>query len=370
MQRKCSSFRSDYVPKINEIRSVQTMKRINFYFLLLTGIVALASCKDGNNSNPPDNQYIIDGDTLKYPSSVDDLVEGIRQDPKNAQLYYERCQRLLSEKNFLLAYYDAVKCVELEPKNELYHYNLGVLALENNEISEAQTALKSAIQLKPGYSDAYLKLARLQLIMKDYEAGKQTLKKLSEESGELPEAYFVNGMIYKYTGDTASAIKSFRRAVYLDNDHYDSYMQLGLIFGNKKEKAGIDYLNNALRLKEYSTEALYARGQLHQELASYKKAVEDYDKLLIINPEHAGAYYNIGKINFIVERWEDAAYYFNQAVIADPEYTDAYYMRGLSHQAYGNISEAIQNYEACLSLDPGYSQAREMRDYLVKKGGK
>lgn len=339
------------------------MRKVIFLFFALSSLI-ISSC---SNTDSTEKEKVTTPDSLAYPESVKDLSEQINATPQEASLYFERCQKLMLEKNWVLAYQDAKTMTSLEPENASYLYTLGVCAYENNEVADAITALKRAVELKKDYQEAYLRLARIQLDMMDYDDSRKTLEQLTKEKGETAEAYFLNGMIKKLTQDTTSAIRNFQKAVALNNDHYDSYMQLGLLYGSRQDKLGIDYLNNALRLKELSTEALYARGLLYQDLKKYKEAVADYRKIIEINAEYAPAYYNIGWINFQMEKYDLAVEAFNEAVIADPQFARAYYMRGLSHQGLGNNSDARTNYEACLKIDPNFKPAREMLDVLSKK---
>ena len=331
------------------------MRNISFCFLLIAFLVfqACSSGPVGQNDPDPTTEKV-------YPEYVSELSKQIAEKPEDPALYYQRAEKLFQEGEDTLAFVDIKEAVRLKDNDASYYLLYGNIAYELNEISDAQTAIKRAIELKSDYKEAYLRLARMHYDLKDFENANKTLEKLSEAVGELPESYFLFGMIKKELSDTASSIANFQKAVALNNDYYDAYMQLGILLGAQENKLGIDYLNNAVRLKDNSTEALYARGKLFQDLGYYKQAIEDYDRIITINPDYAPAYYNVGWINFMVEKFEPAIEYFNKAIIADETYADAYYMRGLSYQAIGNITEAKRNYEACLKVNPAHKRAKEM----------
>lgn len=329
------------------------MRNISFYILVLF-FFGFIACSDPVQETNNEVQTII------YPEYVGDLSGQIATNPGASDLYYERAQILFERGDDTLAMSDIKEAIRLKEDQGLYYFMYGNIAYQLNEIAEAQTAMRRAIELMPQEKAPYLRLARMQFDLKDFESTNKTLESLSKAAGELPESYFMFGLIKKEIGDTASAIGNFQKVVAIDNDYYDAYMQLGLLLGAQKNKLGIDYLNNAHRLDPKSTEALYARGKLYQDLGMYKLAVADYDKIITLNPDYAAAYYNVGWINFRVEQFESAIEYFNKAIIADEEYADAYYMRGLSYQAYGNNTEAKRNYEACLKLNPNHNLAKEM----------
>ncbi len=329
------------------------MRNISFYFLLLF-FFGFTACSDP--IQPSDSAIEIPA----YPEYVAELSGQISANPEASDLYYERAQKLLENGDDTLALADIKEAIRLKDDQGLYYFMYGNIAYKLNDIADAQTAMRRAIDLLPQEKAPYLRLARMQFDLKDFESSNKTLERLSKAIGEFPESYFLFGLIKKEIGDTASAIGNLQKVIALDNDYYDAYMQLGLLLGAQKNKLGIDYLNNAVRLNPKSTEALYARGKLNQDMGFFKKAVEDYDQIITLNPDYAAAYYNVGWINFRVEKFEPAIEYFNKAIIADEGYADAYYMRGLSYQAYGNNTEAKRNYEACLKLNPNHNLAKEM----------
>lgn len=333
------------------------MRNISFFHLLLLFcFLGFPSCKD-NPSGQTDPEVAV---APVYPEYVSELSQQIEAQPEDASLYFQRAEKLFLEGDDTLAFVDIKEAVRIKTDDASYYLLYGNIAYKLNEIADAQTSIKRAIELNPKYKEAYLRLARMHYDLKDFENANKTLENLSNAVGELPESYFLFGMIKKELSDTSSSIANFQKAVALNNDYYDAYMQLGLLLGAQENKLGISYLNNAVRLKENSTEALYARGKLYQDLGYYKQAVEDYDRIITINPDYAAAYFNVGWINFRVEKFEPAIEYFNKAVIADETYADAYYMRGLSYQAIGNNTEAKRNYEACLKVDPNHKRAKEM----------
>lgn len=334
------------------------MRNITFYLILVL-FIAFSSCDESNLGTEQETEQ-------EYPEYVQELSQQIISSPDDPLLFYQRATLLFTEGDDSLAFIDAKHAIQLQNDESAYYLLYGNIAYKLNEIADAQTAIRRAIELDPKNKEAHLRLAQMQFDLKDFEAANKTLENLSNILGNLPESYFLFGRIKKELGDTVSAIANFQKVAAIDNDYFDAYMQLGLLLGAQKNKLGIDYLNNAIRLRENSTEALYARGKLYQDLGYFKQAVEDYDRIVTLRPDYAAAFYNVGWINFRVEKYEPAIEYFNKAIIADETYADAYYMRGLSYQGIGNNSEALKNYKACLQVNPNHVLAREMSTMISK----
>lgn len=64
----------------------------------------------------------------------------------------------------------------------------------------------------------------------------------------------------------------------------------------------MQYYNNALRLQPNSTEALYNRGLLFQNMGELDKALEDYNSILKIDNRYADAHYNMGYIDLAYKK--------------------------------------------------------------------
>ncbi len=158
--------------------------------------------------------------------------------------------------------------------------------------------------------------------------------------------------------DTSKAINSFKQAIILDDDYYDAYMQLGLLYGEYNDKRGLDFYDNAIRISPKSEEAYYNRGLLLQNLGQLDDAANDYKKAIAINPEFAPAYYNIGYLNFYKDQVDLALDAFEEAIAINASYTKAIYMRGLCYEAKKDREKARENYLLCLRIDNKFEQAK------------
>ncbi|MCF8052996.1 MAG: tetratricopeptide repeat protein [Desulfobacterales bacterium] len=61
------------------------------------------------------------------------------------------------------------KAVAVEPENSNFHYNLGISAIHLKKYSQAESSLKRAVDLKPGYTQAIMILGRLYTTQKKYD---------------------------------------------------------------------------------------------------------------------------------------------------------------------------------------------------------
>jgi tetratricopeptide (TPR) repeat protein len=183
----------------------------------------------------------------------------------------------------------------------------------------------------------------------------------------LPRAFFIKGMAYREMGDTAKAVQNLQIAVEKDQQYYDAYMQLGLIFSTKHNPLAADYFKNALNIRPKSIEAYYGLGMFFQSVEEYNKAIESYTTILKIDPKYKYAHFNLGYIHLVYLKVYDAAIkHFTDAIIVDPNYAEAYYNRGYSFELRGDINNARTDYIQAMKIKPNYSKAVEGMNRLDK----
>lgn len=101
-------------------------------------------------------------------------------------------------------------------------------------------------------------------------------------------------------------------------------------------------MNNALNIDPRNVEGLVARGALYANNGSFKKAVEDFETALKLNPNHA-----------------NARKYMGETLVA----------LGRSYEEENNIEAAKKAYKDCLDIIPQHEEALNSLNFLWNKSG-
>ncbi|HRS53487.1 MAG TPA: tetratricopeptide repeat protein [Bacteroidales bacterium] len=185
----------------------------------------------------------------------------------------------------------------------------------------------------------------------------------------------MRGMTYKDMGDTNKAIKSLTEAVQIDQNNYEAYLYLGILYAGRKNPLAIEYYKNALNIKPAIPEALYNLGLFYQETGDYDKAIQTYTMITTqnINPDSPQyiflkhAYYNMGYINLqYTQLYMQAVKHFTSAINIDPYFVEAYYNRGYSYELMGDVIKARKDYEKALKIRVNYDMALQGLNRLDK----
>ena len=103
-------------------------------------------------------------------------------------------------------------------------------------------------------------------------------------------------------------------------------------------------------------------GHLADALAAFRKVIE-------LNPNYAGAYYNMGNVLQEQGKLDEAIEAYTKAIDIKPDHADAYNNMGLALQDQGKLDEAITSYNKVLSLRPDYADAYNNMGAALKDQG-
>ena len=136
-------------------------------------------------------------------------------------------------------------------------YNAGMNGEYNAEIS----LYLKAIELKPGYADAYINLGIAYQKQNNYTKAIQIWEKAIELKPDDADAYYNLGNAYKDQDNLIKAVQMWEKAIELKPDDADAYINLGIAYGKQD---------------------------------NYTKAIQMWEKAIELNPDDADAYINLG----------------------------------------------------------------------------
>lgn len=320
--------------------------------LLLFGMITF-SC-DPKSSHQDSNEQ----SSNSIVSNLDQLTARIMQDSANAALYQERAIIYLARQNANMALRDVNMAIQLDPGNPRYMLTLSDIYMSMGLLENCMESLNRVLVLDPENSESFLKLAELNLILRKYKEAIENINQAIALDKRNPLAYFIKAYTFAESGDTNNAIKSYLEAVNRDQNYYDAYIQLGLIYSVANNALAIDYFNNALNINANSIEALYALAMFYQQTEDADNAIATYNKLLLIDPENVYGHYNLGYVHLVLlGDFEQAITYFTKAAELNPQYFEAIYNQAYCYELSGNYEKARELYNKVLEIEVNYDKA-------------
>ncbi len=335
-----------------------------FSFLML--ITFHFSCKTDSNSRNNGDSSSTQKVIIKNDFTL--LNDKIAADPMNPELLFQRAQVFLQKNNTRQAFEDINKAVSVDSTKAEYYLLMADICFKGLLIQQSVDAFAKAIEIDPKNAEAHLKLAELFLYIKAYPKCITQVNEALKIDKNLAKAYFIKGFAYKENGDTAKALSSFQTAIEINADYYDAYIQLGNIETARKHSIALQYYNNALRLSPKSTEALYNRGLLFQNMGALDQAIEDYNTILKIDNSDASAHFNLGYIDLAYKKdYQSAISHFTDAIRINNQYLEAFYNRGVCYESMDDLKSAIKDYNSAIEIVPTYKLAKDKLLRLSRK---
>lgn len=334
--------------------------RIIHLSIALVAIILLFACGNGNKTADRDTGSVTNNADTAKQGSLELLERSVQQDPNNAELLNQLAKEYIKNNRLQEAFDQIIRAMQLDSTKADYHLTLADIFYSSNRVYNAKESLEKALRVEPEHTEASMRLAEVHFILREYEASVTLLNKILVKDKKNATALFMRGMVFKENADTSQAIRDFQLATEADNDYYNAYMQLGMIFQLRNDPASEGYFTQAIRIRPGSEEALYGRALWYQDHEKPDKAIRDYTAILQSNPRNKNAHFGLGYIHHIyLQVYAEAIRHYSGAIQADPRYVEAYYNRGLCYEAVGNLDPAESDFRTALTIRPDYPPAKE-----------
>ena len=340
--------------------------RLSLFFVSIS-FFTLMSCKPSGadiqeNTAHTDSIFkVINAPELKA------VNQKIIESPNDGYLYIERAKLYLKYKQLEDAINDAKRAIRIDSTQAEFYITQADIFFAANETKNCKDVLEKVVAKFPTNTDGLLKLGELFYFVKQYEYAFAKINQALKINPNLAKAYYLKGNIYKETGDTAKAISSLETAIEQDNKNYGAFLDLGLIYASRKNGIALEYYDNAININPVSSEALYAKAKLLQDIDKIDESIIIYNRILHNDSLHAFSLYNLGAIELEHHKNADKALsYFNKAISANPKYAEAYFARGVCYQELKDKNNAMADYSMCLQLKPNYLPAVEAINEMGK----
>ena len=320
-------------------------------FLLVILPIVFFACQSQPNEEEQKSESV--------STMEDSLTDIIRSGAADAGTYYARAGYYYDNRLLKEAQADIDTALALDSSNVEILELHGQVYYMTNRTRISRSSWERCAELDPKNIECRHRLAELYLAVRDYP---QALKKVNEVlqlDGRLAKALFLKGFIYQELGDTTSAITFFTQAIDADENYFDAYDMLGVIYAARGDSMALEFYNKTLELKPNSSDQYYKIGIFEQNRGNYNAAIEAYTQATQANNKNKNAFFNLGYIHLELKLNEQAAAYFTRAIEADDRYFQAYYARGYAFESMNRFEDAKRDYETALNINMDYRAAKD-----------
>lgn len=326
---------------------------IKIAILSLFSYLLFLSCKDNKTEHPVTSPAAAD-------TPLDKLNLLIQSHPNVDSLYFQRARMYMTKEYYNPAIGDLEKALTIDSTHKPQYYHLLSDAhLMNLESKAALNTLEKALTFFPNDIETILKLAKLNLILKQHMSALGTLDKIFLRDPQNANALYLAGHIFYEMGDTGRAINSYQKAVDNNPELREGWIRLGDVLTELKNPRAIKYYDNAIKMDSSDAKTWHNKAYALNVIGHTKEALNLFKEICVRFPTYEPAFFNLGMLYKQMDSIPQAINHFTISIQIDPAEATSYYQRGLCYQKIGEKLNAKQDFENAIKLNDQFDDARK-----------
>ena len=289
----------------------------------------------------------------------------ILQNPDEDSLYAGRALYLVERHSYDSAIVDYLKAISIDStQHPEYYLQLSHAYLMAAQSHRAGEVLDQAMRLFPTHKPTLLKVAELKLVLQQYLPALGILNTLFQQDPENADAFYLMGHVYYEMGDTGRAVNAYQRAVDINPEFRQAWIQLGDVLTILKIKRALECYDNALRLDSLDPKVMHNKAYALQALGKKQESLELFRELVVRFPTYEPGFYNLALLYAEADSLDRALEHFNLCIELQPTEPSSYYQRALVYIRLNKKAEAKSDLQNTLNLDPEFEEARKKLEQL------
>lgn len=292
--------------------------------------------------------------------------------------------------------------LQVDPNHPILQYNLARSYVATNADLDAFKAFEAALRAKPSWKDAVKEYSAL---LNKYSRTKESCEVIQKAINLYPtdgHLYYLLGKSFLVQTDYESAVKSFEKAISLENTNPSYYEKL--IFAYEREQKydeglevaekGIELFPNNIKIMREKVHLLFSAKKLNtgasvlknlSELTTRDPHVKDlmgqyyiccdnkknvalcFDKIRKLNPSYQNYLYNAAYRYIQVEKYEEAVKCLKVFSASQQKNPLPLILLARIEEFKNNYESAIEILKKALSMNPNLNLAKEGISRLTKK---
>ncbi|MBN2009617.1 GWxTD domain-containing protein [candidate division KSB1 bacterium] len=200
----------------------------------------------------------------------------------------------------------------------------------------------------------------------------------ANEKKDLARQYYEQGIELQENELPDSALSAFKLALKYDRKYADAYHQIARIYMARNTVydrfRATNQLDKAIHLDWNNVDYRFTRALLFIEKGMNGSALEEFERVVRIDPDYYMSYYRMGLIveeeclyqrdlidpeasgviyfrKFSEEQRKKVLYYYNKVIALNPHFTEVYYRLGLMYYEFGQLDEMISLLENAVHIN-------------------
>lgn len=300
-----------------------------------------------------------------YQRAIRDYDKAIELNPKDADAYYSRADAYEKLGDYQQAINDYTLAIRFNPKDEYYYSSRAKVYEAVGNYQRAKNDLTKAIQLRPNEPWYYFNRGKMNFKLNNHRQAIDDFRRIIQLDIKPSPIFDVGwnifppvSMISIEDDQQKKIISDYTKAIMLNPKDETAHIIRGLAYrgiADSQERAIQDF-TAAILLNPKDSLAYMLRGDTMEFIAAYEAAFNSW-----LSRTEGRTYFRENKLDIYCQR---AIQDYSKVIRLNPKYAQAYYQRGSIYlRLVGNHEQAIHDYVIAARL-----RSKDAQDYLRSKG--
>ena len=254
---------------------------------------------------------------------------------------------------------------EIDSKNSLTLYNLGILYQSKKDFKRALSYFQESYKLEPSIT-MLSTLASCALSAGEFELAKNMYENLV--------LVYPNNIQYRTsyiealdnTGEYSKALENVNFLLDMDQKNIDLTKKRGTLLrklGSYEES--IETFTTLINRGKIDVEVYYNLAYDYFEMKDFDNAKEMFKKCIILEPNNPYAHKDLGVLYLKMNCYEWAVDEMQEAINLEDDVAEFHYSLGVANMMLSNLDEAKEAFKRCLELDSNNADCLAYYGYLL-----
>jgi tetratricopeptide (TPR) repeat protein len=188
--------------------------------------------------------------------------------------------------------------------------------ISGNKLPEAMAKTEEALEISSQSLPALQKKINIYFLMNSIKEALSTADMAISSFPEVPEFYYLRGIINNARGKYIKALDDFNYALNLqpEGNLYKYYLGRGVSHLNLLEyEQALNDFSTSIEQNDTIASTYHSRAMANYEIHDYSAAINDFLKALDYSEGNAALYFNLGMSHFRLNEKDKACPYFHKA---------------------------------------------------------
>jgi tetratricopeptide (TPR) repeat protein len=286
---------------------------------------------------------------------------GCNRDPNVRKLkYFESGQRYFEKAKYREAVIQFGNAVQIDSRYAEAHYRLAQSYIKLQDWLHAYQELSRTLELQPENFQARIDIANLLIADREPKKAQEHIDLLLQKDGDDPQVHEAAANLLSAEADYHGAVLQMQKAISLAPGRWESHLNLGLLQMrvNQPDSAEVSF-KRAVELGPTAMGAQLALGSYYQSRSRFSEAEQQFRHAISVDPKNAEPRAELARLFILEGKASEAEQFLKQSKLEFADDSVGYRMLGDFYFATGDTDKAVTEYTSLFADHP--------RDPQVKK---